>query len=92
MSGARACLHGFALACLGLVGCQTAPLTHGEHIREHLAQLIGAQPAPCGEVRSYARQQRLQYRVECQSGDVYGVGVAPDGRVSVTPEAGAKQP
>jgi hypothetical protein len=78
-----------ALACLGLTGCQTAPLTHGELIRDHLARLIGAQPAPCGDVKSYARHERLQYRVECQSGDVYGVGVGPDGHVSVEPLNGS---
>ena len=38
-----------ALACLGLAGCQTTPPpTHAQVIRELLAQLIGAQPAPCG--------------------------------------------
>lgn len=75
-----------ALACLGLAGCQTTPPpTHAQVIREHLAQLIGAQPAPCGAVQAYSSDQRLRYRVECQSGDVYGVGVKPDGRVSVEP-------
>ena len=74
-----------ALACLGLAGCQTTPPTHAQLIREHLAQLIGAQPAPCGAVQAYSSDQRLRYRVECQSGDVYGVGVQPDGRVSVEP-------
>ncbi len=83
----RLCVLG--LACLGLAGCQTAPPSHRELIRDHLAKLIGAEPAPCGDVKSYVRKQRLQYRVECQTGDVYGVGVAPDGRVSVTPQAPA---
>jgi len=82
-----------ALACLGLAACQTPPLTHGQLIRDHLAQLIGAQPARCGSVQAYSRDQRLRYRVECESGDVYGVGVEADGRVSVTPiDAAASAP
>jgi len=78
-----------ALACLGLAGCQTTPPTHSQLIREHLAQLIRAHPAPCGAVQAYSSDQRLRYRVECQSGDVYGVGVKPDGRVSVESIVGA---
>ena len=80
------------LVGLGLAGCQTAPQSHQELVLDHLAQLIGAEPVRCGEVKSYELLRRLQYRVECQSGNVYGVGVSPDGRVSVTPEEGTPRP
>jgi hypothetical protein len=39
-------------------------------------------------VRLYSRSGRLDYRVECASGQVYRVRVSADGHVIVTPYAG----
>ena len=75
-----------------LVACQTPPAppppSHAEIVRSELAQLLTADHPSCGAVRLYSRRDRLDYRVECASGQVYRVRVSADGRVLVTPYAG----
>jgi hypothetical protein len=80
------------LACV-LAGCQAppaapAPPTHAEIVRAELTQLLAADQPACGAVLLYSRRGRLDYRVECDSGQVYRVRVSPDGRVLITPYAG----
>jgi hypothetical protein len=79
------------LPCL-LAGCQTLPPapppTHAEIVRGELSQLLASDHPSCGAVQLYSRHDRLDYRVECASGQVYRVRVSADGRVRVTPYAG----
>lgn len=73
--------------CL-LAACQTPPAPpppHAQIVREHLTQMLAAQQPPCGAVRLYSRRDRLDYRVECASGQAYRVRVSGDGRVLITP-------
>jgi len=80
--------RGFAAALLPwwLVACQTPPPpSHAELVRSQLAELMSAQQPPCGAVLEYTRHDRLDYRVDCASGQVYRVRVRGDGRVEVTP-------
>ena len=75
------------LGGLALAGCQTPPAVapnHAEIVREQLAQLLADQMPACGTVRQYRRQDRLDYRVECSSGQAFRVRVAADGRVLIT--------
>jgi hypothetical protein len=75
-----------ALLSLGLAACQTPPPpTHAELVRSQLAELVAAQQQRCGAVQEYTRHDRLDYRVECASGQVYRVRVRADGRVTVAP-------
>ena len=76
-----------------LSGCQTPPPappppTHAEIVRGELSQLLASDHPSCGAVQLYSRHGRLDYRVECASGQVYRVRVSADGRVLVTPYAG----
>jgi hypothetical protein len=78
----------------GLAACQTPPPppppppppSHAEIVRSELAQILAAQHPSCGAVRLYSRRDRLDYRVECASGQAYRVRVGADGRVLITPD------
>ena len=81
----------YALWLPWLSACQAPPsatapqATHAAIVRAELAQLVDSQKPPCGAVLAYTRHDRLDYRVECQSGRVYRVRVSADGHVMVTP-------
>jgi len=93
----HAWLQAVLLLCLG--ACQapqearTQPppqpppewVQQSELVRGHLAELVSAQVPPCGAVLQYTRHDRLDYRVDCASGQAYRVRVRGDGRVVVTP-------
>jgi hypothetical protein len=74
----------------GLAACQTAPPPppHAEIVRSELTQILASQHPSCGAVRLHSRRDRLDYRVECASGQVYRVRVSADGRVLITPGEG----
>lgn len=77
-----------ALLTLLLAGCQTPPApppepSQAEVVREHLAQLLADVAPACGAVRQYRREDRLDYRVECSSGQAFRVRVDADGRVRI---------
>lgn len=80
------------LLAWALAACQTPPPappppTHAEIVRGELSQLLADQPS-CGTVRRYSRRGKLDYRVDCDSGQVYRVRVSADGRVLVTTYTG----
>jgi hypothetical protein len=81
--------HGALALSIGLLSaCQTppsAPPTHAEIVRQQLSLLLASQHPSCGAVRLYSRRDRLDYRVECSSGEVYRVRVSGDGHVLITP-------
>jgi hypothetical protein len=89
----RAWLQAVPLLCLG--ACQAPPeappqatpewVQQSELVRGHLAELVSTQRPPCGAVLQYTRHDRLDYRVDCASGQAYRVHVRGDGRVVVTP-------
>lgn len=75
------------LGALALTGCQAPPAvapSHAEIVREQLALLLADQMPACGTVSQYRRQDRLDYRVECSSGQAFRVQVAADGQVLIT--------
>jgi hypothetical protein len=72
-----------ALAACLLAGCATTPLPHDDIVREHLSAIVGAQAPQCVAVRSVQRAQRFDYRVVCQSGEVFDVRVDAQGHVRV---------
>jgi hypothetical protein len=79
-----------ALPCL-LVACQTPPTpppSHAEIVRGELTQLLATDDPNCGVVRWVSRRGRLDYLVECASGQAYRARVGADGRVLITPYAG----
>jgi hypothetical protein len=75
-----------------LAACATPPPppppSHADIVRGELAQLLATDQPSCGAVRLYSRRGRLDYRVECASGQVYRVRVSADGHVLITPYAG----
>ena len=95
MSAARGWTAVLAAGLCGLVGllagCQTPP-GHDQWVGEQLDAVVASQAPECGAVLQHQRAQRLDYRVVCQSGNVYRVRVRPDGRVTVTLEGPATPP
>jgi hypothetical protein len=93
--GCRQARAGLLALCLPLLAaCQAPPQgpspaspppPHAELVRVELDQLVASQQPPCGAVLEYTRHGRLDYRVACESGQVYRVRVSADGRVEVKP-------
>ncbi len=73
------------LACLAAVAaCREAePPSHEEIVRADLAAILDLQGSPCGQVVGYSLDRRLDYRVECATGDVYRIHVSAEGHVNV---------
>jgi hypothetical protein len=79
---------GLGLSICLLAACQTPPPpppTHGQIVRDQLTQILATQHPACGAVRLYSRRDRLDYRVECTSGQAYRLRVSGDGRVLLKP-------
>lgn len=57
--------------------------THEEIIRADLAEILELQGRPCREVVRLESDDRLDYRVECDSGDRYRIHVSAEGQVKV---------
>jgi hypothetical protein len=69
-----------------LAACATPPPpSHADFVRGELAELLATDQPSCGVVRLYSRRGRLDYRVECASGQVFRVRVSADGHVLITP-------
>jgi len=90
VSGHAAWCGALVLTLCLLAACQTPPpppllLTHDEIVRDHLAQILATQQPDCGAVRVHSRSDRLDYRVECASGQVFRVRVSGSGHVLITP-------
>jgi hypothetical protein len=86
------------LTCLAalwaLAACREAlPPTHEDIVGADLAAILELQGSPCGEVVGYTLDRKLDYRVECASGDVYRIHVSAEGHVNVRDhsEAGRSQ-
>jgi hypothetical protein len=80
-------LCGLGLSICVLAACQTPPApppTHAQIVRDHLTQILATHDPACAAVRVYSRRDRLDYRVECASGQAYRVRVSGDGRVLIT--------
>lgn len=70
-----------------LAGCRgpEEPRRHEEIVAADLAEIIALQGSPCGSVLRYLVDDRLDYRVECESGDVYRINVSTEGHVNINP-------
>jgi len=73
-----------SLLFLASCGKQEAP-SHEEIIAADLAEILALQGSPCGEVVAYTLDERLDYRIECKSGNVYRLHVSSEGHVMVKP-------
>lgn len=71
-----------------LAGCKQKeePLSHDEIIRADLAEILVMQGLSCNEVVKFEAASRLDYRVECDSGDLYRVHVSAEGHIKVKPQ------
>ena len=80
--GATALLAMFALA-----SCSDSakPPSHDEIVRADLAAIVALQGLPCGRVVAYVLDEHLDYRVPCESGDVFRIHVTAEGHVDVKP-------
>lgn len=79
------CLR-LALLCLVLhvlAGCHKDenPLSHEEIIQADLQEILELQGYSCDEVVKFEVGGRLDYHVECQSGERYRIQVSSEGHV-----------
>jgi hypothetical protein len=72
-------------ALLIACGQATEPPSHDEIMREDLGKIISVRESNCGSVLGYTVDDRMDFRVECESGEVYRIHVSPEGRVNVDP-------
>lgn len=77
-----------------LAACSSVPppAPHAEIVRGELTGIIAMKGSPCGLVREYSLDDRLDYRVLCESGHVYRIRVTAEGHVAATPEARTASP
>lgn len=76
------------LGCLALVsaniGCHKAESpSHDEIIRADLVAILELQGLRCNQVVGHTMDQRMDYRVECATGDVYRIHISAEGHVNV---------
>ena len=73
-----------------LLACEhsTEPPSHEEIMLEDLGRIISVRESNCGSVVSYTVDDRMDFRVECESGDFYRIHVSPEGLVNVDPHEG----
>jgi hypothetical protein len=62
-----------------------AHLSHDEIVRGDLASIIALQGSPCGAVVEFVLDERLQYRVICETGDSYRIRVSAARHVTADP-------
>lgn len=91
---AARCLALVIVSLLCLAACSSMPPTapHAELIRGELTNIIAIKGSPCGRVLEYSLDDRLDYRVVCESGLVYRVRVTAEGHVEAAPHAGTVSP
>ena len=70
-----------------LIACKQSaePLSHEEIMLEDLAKIIAVRESNCGSVVDYTVDDRMDFRVECESGELYRIHVSPEGLVNVDP-------
>jgi hypothetical protein len=90
-TGARR-LAAILLPLLGAAACASgpSPASHDDIVRSELAGIIAAKGVPCGKVIDYAFDDRLDYRVFCESGLVVRIQVTAEGHVEATQPAGSR--
>jgi hypothetical protein len=59
--------------------------SHDEIVRGDLASIIDLQGPPCGAAVEFVLDERLQYRVNCETGDSFRIRVSPERQVTVDP-------
>jgi hypothetical protein len=92
----RLCTAGLCLSGLSACSSPTPPaappqppapahLSHDEIVRGDLASIIALQGSPCGAVVEFVLDERLQYRVICETGDSYRIRVSAARHVTADP-------
>lgn len=73
-----------------LTACRDAeePLSHDEIIRADFTEILELQGSPCGEVMEFEGNERLDYHVECRTGDRYRIHIDAEGQVNVQQQTG----
>ena len=75
------------LLCLAACSSLPPPPTHEEVVRDGLTDLVAIKDPACGRVLDYSLDDKLDYRVVCESGLVYRIRVTAAGHVAATPHA-----
>ena len=91
---ARRALTAVLLLCLAACAGLQPTASHTEIVAVELNHIIMAKGLPCGRVLDYSLDDRLDYRVHCESGLVVRIRVTAEGHVeAMSPAAGmARRP
>ena len=81
-----------ALFCLAACSSKPPPAPHAELVRGDLSDIIAIKGSPCGRVLDHSLDDRLDYRVVCESGHIYRIRVTAEGHVEATPHAVVMSP
>jgi hypothetical protein len=81
-----------ALPCLAACSSKPPPTPHAELVRGDLSDIIAIKGLPCGRALDHSLDDRLDYRVVCESGHVYRIRVTAEGQVEATPHGGLMSP
>lgn len=78
--------------CLAACSAMPPPTPHPEIVRGELAGIIATKGSPCGRVLDYSLDERLNYRVRCESGHAYRIRVTAEGHVEAAHQAATIAP
>ena len=78
--------------CLAACSAMPPPAPHPEIVRGELAGIIATKGSPCGRVLDYSLDERLNYRVRCESGHAYRIRVTAEGHVEAAHQAASIAP
>lgn len=84
-----------AVPVLATMACSTSPPpqpSHGQIVRSELSNIMAVNGAPCGEVIDYTLNERMNYKVVCQTGHVYRIKIVPGGYLEASPHEAASAP
>lgn len=76
----------YPLILIMVFGCSepTQPRSHEDIIRADFTEILALENTECGEVMSYKQDGRLNYRIECENGDIYRIHVSEEGHVKLS--------
>jgi hypothetical protein len=77
-----------ALLCLVACSSKPPPAPHADLVRGDLSDIITIKGLPCGRALDHSLDDRLDYRVVCESGHIYRIRVTAEGQVEAAPHAG----
>ena len=80
----KALFIGLLLASITACREPSQPLSHEEIIRADFAEILALENLECGKIVNHQLDDHLNYRINCETGDVYRIHVSKEGHVRVS--------